>query len=87
MEYRPILFKQIHEIVFHGNGGYNWDTVYNMPLWLRRTTFNLIREYFEQQNEKAESQQSLLKTNPDKKVSKPDIGNKPTYTTKAPIKK
>jgi hypothetical protein len=47
---RANLFTQIHEIVFHGNGGYNWDTVYNMPIWLRKFTFNKLREYYEKQN-------------------------------------
>ena len=57
-EFRLAVFKQIHEIVFHGQGGYDWDTVYNMPLWLRRFTFNEIRMYYEQQNEAAKKQQS-----------------------------
>lgn len=57
-EFRLAIFKQIHEIVFHGQGGYDWDTVYNMPLWLRRFTFNEIRTYYEQQNESAKKQQS-----------------------------
>ena len=34
-EFRISVFKQIHEIVFHGQGGYDWETVYNMPIWLR----------------------------------------------------
>lgn len=57
-EFRLAIFKQIHEIVFHGQGGYDWDTVYNMPLWLRRFTFNEIRTYYEQQNESAKKQQN-----------------------------
>lgn len=47
---RASLFTQIHEIVFHGNGGYNWDTVYNMPTWLRKFTFNKLKEHYENQN-------------------------------------
>jgi len=47
---RSSLFTQIHEIVFHGNGGYDWNTVYNMPIWLRKFTFNKLREYYENQN-------------------------------------
>ena len=44
------LFTQIHEIVFHGNGGYDWGTIYNMPIWLRKFTFNKMREYYDKQN-------------------------------------
>ena len=48
---RANLFSQIHEIVFHGQGGYDWDTVYNMPIWLRKFTFNKLKEHYESQNE------------------------------------
>ncbi len=47
---RVNLFTQIHEIVFHGQGGYDWETVYNMPIWLRKFTFNKMREYYDKQN-------------------------------------
>lgn len=43
------LFTQIHEIVFHGKGGYDWNTIYNMPRWLRQFTFNQINEFYEQE--------------------------------------
>lgn len=46
-QYRLGVFKQIHEIVFHGKGGYDWHTIYNMPLWLRKYTFSQIRDYYE----------------------------------------
>ena len=47
---RANIFTQIHEIVFHGQGGYDWETVYNMPVWLRRFTFNKLKEHYENQN-------------------------------------
>jgi len=80
------MFAQIHDIVFHGNGGFNWDTVYNMPIWLRKFTFNKIKEHFEKQNEEVEKQQNMLnnKQNAKKELARPDIA--PTYTTKAPKK-
>jgi hypothetical protein len=87
-EYRLFLFKQIHEIVFHGGGGYDWNTIYNMPIWLRRFTFETLREHFEKQKEEAEKQQNMLKNNgKSKDISRPNIASKqPTYTTKAPRK-
>ena len=48
--FRVALFTQIHEIIFHGNGGYDWETIYSMPIWLRKFTFTKIREYYESQN-------------------------------------
>lgn len=49
--YRAVLFRQIHEIVFFGKGGYDYHTVYNMPIWLRNFTFKNIQEYYEKENE------------------------------------
>jgi len=51
---RLALFNQIHQIVFHGKGGYDWNTVYNMPIWLRKYTFNQIKEYYEEENKSHE---------------------------------
>lgn len=58
-QYRASVFKQIHEIVFHGQGGYDWSTIYNMPIWLRKFTFNEIKTHYEKQNE------AIQKTNKD----------------------
>ena len=49
-EYRVNLFRTIHEIVFYGRGGYDYDTIYNMPLWLRRVTHQLIQESLSAEN-------------------------------------
>lgn len=55
---RANLFTQIHEIVFHGKGGYDWDTIYNMPRWLRQFTFNKINEFYQKENEASENASS-----------------------------
>ena len=53
-----------------------------MPIWLRRTTFNLLKEHYDKQNEEAEKQQNMLKNKSGSKdIAKPNIPN-PTYTTK-----
>ena len=80
------MFKQIHEIVFNGQGGYQWETVYGMPIWLRRFTFETLREYYDKKAEANKSQQSL--ENQSKEIARPGIVPKqPTYTAKAPTKK
>ena len=48
---RVDIFTQIHEIVFHGKGGFTYDTVYDMPVWLRNFTFKRIQEFYDKQNE------------------------------------
>jgi hypothetical protein len=45
-ETRLALFTQIHQIIFYGKGGYDWHTIYNMPIWLRRFTFKQISDYY-----------------------------------------
>ena len=50
-EVRRNLFKQIHEIVFHGKGGYSYETVYNLPIWLRKYTFSEIQKHYEAEAE------------------------------------
>jgi hypothetical protein len=36
--------------VFHSQGGYDWETIYNMPIWLRKFTYNKMKEYYDKQN-------------------------------------
>jgi len=50
-QYRVNLFAQIHEIVFHGKGGYTFDTVYNFPIWLRNFTFKKMNDHYEKEKE------------------------------------
>ena len=47
---RISLFNQIHEIVFYGKGGYDYNTIYNMPIWLRNITFKFIQDSINQEN-------------------------------------
>jgi hypothetical protein len=82
------LFKTIHEIVFNSNGGYDWETVYNMPTWLRRFTFETLKEHYDKIAEEKNKVENLLQNQNSKELSRPAISPKqPTYTTnKAPKK-
>lgn len=40
--------------MFHGKGGYDWQTVYDMPIWLRRYTFNEIKLFYDKEKEEYE---------------------------------
>lgn len=82
-EYRKNVFTQIHEIVFHGKGGYNWETVYNMPIWLRKFTFHKLNEYYEKENQAMEqarkdpNKQTII--DPSGKVTPPNFKQKTSY--------
>ena len=87
---RAFLFNQIHQIVFHGNGGYDWNTVYNMPLWLRRWTFNEIKKFYEEEKEAVEGKTSSnggkqTVINSDGTIKTPELLQK-AHNAKKPVK-
>jgi hypothetical protein len=57
-----------------------------MPIWLRRFTFETLKEHYEKIAEENTKAQNLLQNkNSNKELSRPNIAP-PTYTTKAPKK-
>jgi hypothetical protein len=73
---RAAVFTQIHQIVFHGKGGYDWHTVYNMPIWLRRFTFKQIADFYEEEKSSYENKSSRgnkTVVNPDGTVNTPEF--------------
>ena len=75
----------MHEIVFHGNGGYDWYTLYNMPIWLRNFTFKKIEEWYKKQEEAQNKQQNMLKNS--KEIARPNINPANVYNASVPTKK
>lgn len=76
-EYRASLFTQLHDICFHGKGGYIFSEVYEFPIWLRKFVHRSMIDFYENENkqaEKASGKQSLIN---DGKIKAPD------YSTKA----
>tara|TARA_R110000796_G_scaffold129826_9_gene245519 strand:+ start:500 stop:727 length:228 start_codon:yes stop_codon:yes gene_type:complete len=71
----------IHEIVFHSNGGYDWYTVYNMPIWLRNFTFKKMEEHFNKQNK--ENDNLLQNQDLKNQIAKPAIQPKNAYNVGA----
>jgi len=78
--YRVNVFTQIHEIVFHGKGGYDYHTVYNMPIWLRNFTFQKMNEFYEKEAEEASK---ASKGKGSTSMPKGPAIRQPSYTTKA----
>lgn len=77
-----ILFTQIHEILFHGQGGYDYNTVYNMPIWLRNFTFKKLRDWYDKSN-KSKNEDSWVQGNAKEAASENKKIHVPTYVTKA----
>ena len=73
---RAAIFQQIHQIVFHGKGGYDWKTVYTMPIWLRRFTFNEIHKFYDEEKKSHENSSKPNQTTvigADGKVNAPEF--------------
>jgi hypothetical protein len=83
-QFRLNLFSIIHEIIFHGKGGYDYDTVYNMPIWLRMFTFNKINEFYKPKDDSddiiQQTKSNIIKSQTNT-ISPPVF--KPDYVSKA----
>lgn len=86
-EYRQAVFREIHDIVFFGRGGYSWETVYNMPIWLRRFTAKMIEqrivEEYEAQKQAADNVSGVQQATPENSSQPqiPDVVKKASYST------
>ena len=74
-EYRAGLFAQLHDIVFNGNGGYSFETVYEFPIWLRKYIHRTMVEHYQKQNQQQQSGNTSVLQNG--RIKAPD------YSTKA----
>ena len=58
--HRQLVHSQLFDLIYHGNGGFNWNDVYNMPIWARRFYTNKIIEF--KNEEKKAYEKSVNKT-------------------------
>ena len=55
-----------------------------MPIWLRKFTYNNIKEFYEKEKEEYDKATNKSKTvTANSKIDRPALPNKPTYSTKA----
>ena len=81
------IYDQVHEICFHGKGGYDWATVYNFPIWLRQRIYEKIRDFYSEQNKQYENAANGEKNkqtaiNPDGTVNRQVFNQNPTPKSK-----
>jgi len=48
------VYNEVHDLTYHGGGGFTYSEVYNMPIYLRRYSINRINKHVEKQNEAQE---------------------------------
>ena len=70
--YRQLIYTEIHDLVFHGGGGFKHSEVYNMLIWMRRFHIDRINEYNKKQNEEIEKAQGRSNMG-DGEISRPNI--------------
>lgn len=68
---RITLHENIFNLIWYGEGRWDWDTIYNMPLFLRRMYVNRINKIIEertdmqkQQTERINRQRNKLPNSP-----------------------
>jgi hypothetical protein len=76
-EYRGLLFTHIHDICFHGKGGYIFSEVYEFPIWLRKFIHRSMIEFYENENKQAQKSQGSQPLLNNGQIKAPD------YSTKA----
>lgn len=61
LNYRKLLHSQIFDLIYHGNGGFTFSDVYNMPLWARKFYITKIVEFKENEKQAYEKQAKKTK--------------------------
>lgn len=49
-EYKPMMHSEIFNLLYYGKGGFDWESVYLMPIFLRRFYIKKINEAVQQEN-------------------------------------
>lgn len=45
------VYQEVHELTYHGGGGFTYSEVYNMPIYLRRFSLKKINDYIKAKNQ------------------------------------
>jgi hypothetical protein len=72
------IYSEIHELIFHGNGGFSYEVVFNMPIWLRKYHINRIKEWHDKKGDETSTDNK-----PDNMPLGPGVENMSGYTGKA----
>ena len=70
--YRKQFFTQIHDLTYHGKGGFIHSEVYNMPIWLRKFHIQSINDFQEKQNAEIKASRGESEVG-DNKLFKPGV--------------
>lgn len=46
-----MVFRQLFELAYHSNGGFDYNTAYALPVWLRNFNYKLLTEAKKEEKE------------------------------------
>ena len=72
----------MHDLVYHGGGGFLHSEVYNMPIWMRRFHIQKINEYITKKNEAMEGAQGRSNMGDDNSPKGPNVNPSATFNFK-----
>jgi|TARA_B100000287_G_scaffold60670_1_gene53033 hypothetical protein len=73
------MFDAIHDLVFHGGGGFIHSEVYNMPVWMRTFHIDRINQHNKKQQEEIEKQRGQSELHENKVIHRPNISPSSTF--------
>lgn len=79
-DYRSAFMEEVHNLAFHGQGGFPISEVWDLPIPHRRYHIKMIVKYREQQQEQIDEAKGKVPMDK-KKLHQPPVSKKPTYTT------
>jgi hypothetical protein len=57
---RVKLHDNIFNLIWHGDGRWDWDTIYHMPIFLRRFYIKKVNKILEEREEVREKQREAI---------------------------
>lgn len=72
---------EVHDLVYHGQGGFTYDQVYNMPIQYRKYHIQKINEHLEKLKDAQEKAQGKSTTTPG--PAQPNIAPRADISAKA----
>ena len=72
----------MHDLVYHGGGGFIHSEVYNMPIWMRRFHVQKINEFNKKQQKEYDKATKKGSSPPSSKPVGPNISPSSTYNFK-----
>lgn len=72
-EDRPYIHNEIWSLLYHGQGGFDYVSVYNMPIWLRQYYLKKIIDFNEDKGAKNASQQAQKQAQNSNTILRPAI--------------